>query len=122
MVWGAGGSVGRGANIFIMGVVGALGGYAFFQFLLRGAKDKQKIFLRSAFVAAWVSVIGAAVAAAFEIAVSGTDPLSAVLPAMTLSHIVIGAAEGSITVAALAILMQRHFKIAVFPDESSDEQ
>ena len=122
LMFGDGGIVALGANIFNMGVVGALGGYAFFQFLLRGAKDKQKIFLRSAFVAAWVSVIGAAVAAAFEIAVSGTEPLSAVLPAMTLSRIVIGAAEGSITVAALAILMQRHFKIAVFPDESSDEQ
>lgn len=122
LMFGDGGIVALGANIFNMGVVGALGGYAFFRFLLRGAKDAKRICLRSAFVAAWVSVIGAAVAASLEMAISGTESLSAVLPAMTMTHIIIGVAEGMITVAVLSVLMQRNFKLAMLPDESSDEK
>ena len=93
LVFGDGGIVALGANIFNMGVVSVLGGYAFFRFLMRGAKDAKKMFLRSAFVAAWVSVIAAAVAASLEMAVSGTESLGSVLPAMTLTHILIGAAD-----------------------------
>ena len=69
------------------------GGYAFFRFLSYG-KDVKRQFLRNAFVAVWVSVIAAAVS--FEIALSEPNR-SIVLPAMALTHIVIGCAEGMIT-------------------------
>lgn len=112
-LFGDGGALAIGANIFNMGIVGALGGYAFFRFLVRG-KIKKRGFLRSAFVAAWVSVVGAAIAASFEIAVSGTKALSIVFPAMTLTHVAIGFMEGVITIAALSLLMKRGYKLAIF--------
>lgn len=121
LVFGDGGIVALGANIFNMGVVSVLGGYAFFRFLMRGAKDAKKMFLRSAFVAAWVSVIAAAVAASLEMAVSGTESLGSVLPAMTLTHILIGAAEGAITVTVLAVLMRQNFRLAS-ADDYADEK
>lgn len=117
--FGDGGVLALGANIFNMGIVGALGGYYYFKFLARGAKDAKKCFLKNAFVAAWFSVIFAAVAASFEIAFSGTGTLSAVLPAMTMAHIAIGLAEGSITVAILAILQKKNFRLEIFSAEKT---
>lgn len=111
VVFGDGGVLALGANIFNMGIVGALGGYAFFRFLSYG-KDVKRQFLRNAFVAAWVSVIAAAVMASLEIALSGTKPLSIVLPAMALTHIVIGCAEGMITALILSLLLNHGFSLA----------
>jgi cobalt/nickel transport system permease protein len=113
-VFGDGGVFALGANIFNMGIVGALGGYHYFRFLTKGAKDMKKAFLGSAFMAAWLSVILAAVAASCEIAVSGTKALSSVLPAMTFTHIMIGFGEGVITALVLALLMKRGYGLAVF--------
>ncbi|QQS15665.1 MAG: energy-coupling factor ABC transporter permease [Candidatus Moraniibacteriota bacterium] len=120
MVFGDGGILALGANIFNMGIVGGLGGYAFFRFLSQG-KDVKRQFLRNAFVAAWMSVIAAAVAVSLEIAISGTGPLSVVLPAMTLAHIVIGFAEGVITVFILAFLLNRGFSLSALERPASDE-
>lgn len=118
-IFGDGGMLALGANIFNMGIVGALGGYAFFRFLMKG-KGGKKYFLRNAFVAAWVSVIGAAVVTSFEIAASGTETLSVVLPAMTLTHIVIGIMEGAITVTVLFLLMKRGYAIAIFEQQAPE--
>lgn len=117
-MFGDGGVLVLGANIFNMGIVGALGGYAFFKFLMKGGV-KKTVFLKSAFVAAWVSVIVAAIAASFEIAISGTQALSVVLPAMTLTHVAIGFMEGTITVAVLSLLMKRGYKLAIFEKEEA---
>ncbi len=118
VLFGDGGILALGANIFNMGVVGALGGYAFFRFLRKGTVSKR-LFLRSAFVAAWVSVVLAAVAASFEIALSGTKPLSVVLPAMTLTHTAIGFVEGMLTAGILSFLLKKNFKLAAFEKDSS---
>jgi cobalt/nickel transport system permease protein len=120
-MFGDGGVIALGANIFNMGVVGALGGYVFFRFLMKGAVRK-KGFLRNAFVAGWVSVIVAAIAVSFELAFSGIKPLSMVLPAMMLTHIAIGFMEGIITVFVLWILMKKGFKLAVFEKKESYEK
>ena len=120
-MFGDGGVLALGANIFNMGIVGAFGGYAFFQFLMKGSV-KKKAFLKSAFVAAWVSVIAAAIAASFEIALSGTKALSVVLPAMTLTHVAIGFMEGVITVAVLSLLIKGGYKLAVFEKEETYEK
>ena len=119
LMFGDGGVLALGANIFNMGIVGALGGYGFFRFLMRG-KIEKKGFLRSAFVAAWVSVIAASVVTSFEIAVSGTQDLSIVLPAMTLTHIAIGCMEGVTTATALSLLMKRGYAIAVFEKQAPE--
>lgn len=117
ILFGDGGVLALGANIFNMGVVGALGGYGFFRFLLNG-RASERLFLRNAFVAAWVSVVFAAVATSFEIALSGTKALSVVFPAMTLIHIAIGFVEGIFTAGILSILLKKNFKLAVFEKET----
>ncbi len=112
-MFGDGGILALGANIFNMGIVGVLGGYYYFKFLTKSAKDLKKVFLKSAFVAAWLSVVFAAVAVSIEIAFSGTKSLSIVLPAMTLTHIAIGFMEGGITVGVLFVLMKKNYKLEV---------
>jgi cobalt/nickel transport system permease protein len=119
-LFGDGGVLALGANIFNMGIVGALGGYAFFQFLVRGNVTKKN-FLAAAFVAAWVSVVAAAIATACELAFSGTADLSAVLPLMTLTHVAIGFMEGIITAAVLFVLVKKEYALAVFEKEKTYE-
>lgn len=119
-MFGDGGFLALGANIMNMGVVGALGGFAFFRFLTRG--ETKRRFLSSAFVAAWISVIVAAVAASYEIALSGTGSLETVLPAMTLAHIAIGFVEGIITVLVLAVLVKKQYRLAVFEKQETYEK
>ncbi len=121
LMFGDGGILALGANIFNMGIIGAIGGYTFFRFLMRG-KIGKKGLLSCAFVAAWVSVIAAAVATSFEIAISGTKALSAVLPAMTLTHVAIGLMEGAITVMVLSLLMKSGYKLASLEKEETYEQ
>jgi cobalt/nickel transport system permease protein len=120
-MFGDGGVLALGANIFNMGIIGALGGYAFFRFLMKG-EVKRRHFLRNAFVSAWFSVIFAAMSASLEMALSGTKALSIILPAMTLTHIAIGLMEGVITVAILSLLMKRGYALAVFEKKKSYEE
>lgn len=121
LLFGDGGMLALGANIFNMGIVSALGGYAFFRFLMKGIAKKRG-FLRSAFVSAWISVIMAAIATSFEIAFSKTASLSVVLPAMTLLHIAIGLVEGALTVLVLSLLMKKGYALAVFEKKEVYEE
>ena len=120
--FGDGGVLALGANIFNMAVFGALGGYYYFKFLTKNAKDIKKVFLKSAFVAAWLSVVFAAIATSVEIALSGTKALAVVLPAMTLTHIAIGFMEGVITVVILSILIKKNYKLEIFNKEKAYEE
>jgi len=92
-----GGLVALGANIFNMGVIGAIGGYYLYRII---KKYFKQVFL-AAFFAAWISVVLASAAASVELAISGTIPLNTVLPAMTKGHLLIGIGEGIITVLVL---------------------
>ncbi|PIS42967.1 MAG: cobalamin biosynthesis protein CbiM [Candidatus Kerfeldbacteria bacterium CG08_land_8_20_14_0_20_40_16] len=92
-----GGLVALGANIFNMGVIGAIGGYYLYRII---KKYFKQVFL-AAFFAAWISVVLASAAASVELAISGTIPLNTVLPAMTKVHLLIGIGEGIITVLVL---------------------
>jgi cobalt/nickel transport system permease protein len=104
LVFQDGGLVVMGANIFNMGVIGTLGGYAVYRTLCRlfGGEDRGR--LPAAGIAAWVSVVAGATAMALELAVSGTTPLEITLPAMVGVHAVIGVGEALITMAALAFI------------------
>lgn len=105
LVFQDGGLFALGANILNMGIVAGLVGY----YVHRGGtflfgKGKRGM-LSSGGVAAWFSVVAASVTCAFELAISGTVPLSMALPAMAGVHALIGIGEGAITAAVLALVM-----------------
>lgn len=92
-----GGLIALGANVFNMGIIGAVGGYYFYEFLRMRIK---KIWL-AAFIATWLSVVIASAACAIELALSNTIPFKTVLPAMMSVHALIGLGEGVITIVVL---------------------
>ncbi|AUS99631.1 cobalt transporter [Nostoc sp. CENA543] len=99
-----GGITALGANIFNMAVIGVWVGWILTQTLQRllgGAKGRLPL---AAGIAAGISVVVAAIACAIELALSGTAPITIVLPAMTGIHILIGVGEGLITGGVLAYL------------------
>ncbi len=100
-----GGITVMGANIFNMGLIGTFGGYYLFAAIRRALGSNQ---LRSAVVAsavaAWCSVVAAALACALELAASGTVPLNVALAAMVSWHILIGIGESLITVATITFI------------------
>ena len=87
-----------GANVFNMCILGC-----FISGIIigKGRKTGHKTFYSLVALAAWLSVVGAAVSCALQLSLSGTSPLKVVLPAMTAIHALIGAFEGFITVIAL---------------------
>jgi cobalt/nickel transport system permease protein len=99
-----GGLLVMGANIFNMGVIGTLGGYALYRVLCGLFGGEARGRLPAAGVASWVAVVAGAAATAVELGVSGVTPLQVALPAMVGVHVVIGIGEALITVAALAFI------------------
>lgn len=100
-----GGLLALGANIFNMGILGALLGY-YVYFGIRKLFGGNKGILIGTFIASWLAVVLAASATALELAVSGTSPLRVVLPAMAGVHIVIGLGEAIITTAVVTFVLQ----------------
>ena len=101
-VFADGGLTALGANVFNMGVAGALvvGG------LMHVAnKLAPKRILPIAAVGAWLAVMTGAALTALELALSGTVPLGTVLPAMLGTHLLIAAGEAVITVAAVSAVL-----------------
>ena len=99
-----GGLAALGINVFNMGVVTALLGYAVYTGTNRLANGRLWLIQVGAFAAAWLTVQASAALTAFELAVSDTSPLSVVLPSMIGVHALIGIGEGLITVAALSFV------------------
>ena len=99
-----GGLVIMGANIFNMGIIGTLGGYALYRGLCRvlGGEDRSR--LPAAGIAAWASVVAGSVAMTVQLGASGVVPLQVTLPAMLGVHALIGIGEALITVAALGFI------------------
>ncbi len=100
-----GGILALGANIFNMGIVGGFSAYYIYKGLSVVLGDSNRSKLISCFAASWASVLLASTACAIELAVSGTSPLSVVLPAMAGVHAIIGVGEGLITVAVVSLVM-----------------
>jgi cobalt/nickel transport system permease protein len=101
-LFGDGGAFALGANLLNMGLV-AVGVSA--GILAVGSRLKMPRWFALAF-AAWCSTIAAAAACAMELAASGAQPLSVVLPAMLKVHALIGIGEALITVAVVALVKQ----------------
>jgi len=104
LIFQDGGLIALGANVFNMGVVACLVSHYAFTWFKRLLGEGPQGTGISGFVAAWASVVTAAIACSLELAISGTSALAVALPAMTLVHILIGIGEGLITVAVLAFL------------------
>ncbi|MCU0505420.1 MAG: energy-coupling factor ABC transporter permease [Chloroflexi bacterium] len=104
LIFQDGGLVVMGANIFNMGVIGTLGGYAIYKAVATALGGEQRARIPAAGVAAWCSFVVAAAAMSIELAVSGTAPLSVTLPTMVGVHALIGVGEAVITMAALGFI------------------
>ncbi len=91
-----------GANIFNMAIVQVFVGFWIFY----GLRKLIKSPLVRAFVAALVGTLVSAMAAAFELAISGTIALKLVFPAMVGWHLLVGLIEGVITVLIIGYLMR----------------
>jgi cobalt/nickel transport system permease protein len=94
-----------GANIFNMGLIGTFGGYYLYKSIRWAiAPNKWRGMVVGTAVAAWASVVVAAMATALEIALSGTVPLKIALIAMLSWHVVIGIGEAIITIIAVRFI------------------
>jgi cobalt/nickel transport system permease protein len=98
-----GGLLVMGANIFNMGLLTALIGFGLYRLV---AGQSKGLRLAMAGLAAWLSVMAAALATALQLWLSGTSPVEIVMPAMLGVHALIGLGEALITVAALAFITQ----------------
>ena len=98
-----GGLLVMGANIFNMGILTALIGYGLYQAV---KKQKKGVQIPVIAVAAWISVMAAALTTSFQLWLSGTSPAGVVFPAMLSVHMLIGIGEALITVAAFTFIMQ----------------
>jgi len=105
LIFQDGGLLALGANIFNMGVVAGFSAYYIYRIMGSLLGDSNRSRLVAGFVAAWASVLLASIACAIELAVSGTSPLSVVLPAMAGVHALIGIGEGLITVAVVSVVL-----------------
>src|SRR3990172_1399208 len=100
-----GGLVVMGWNVVNMGVVAAFSGCLTYTLARRLAGESRVAILAASFAAGWISVVIASLAAAIELAASGTSPLTLAVAAMGSVHALIGIGEGIITAAAVGLLL-----------------
>jgi cobalt/nickel transport system permease protein len=99
-----GGLLVMGANIFNMGVIGTLGGFALYRVLVSLLGSERRGRIPAAAMAAWVAVVAGAAAMAVQLAVSGFIALEVTLPVMLGVHALIGIGEAIITAAAIGFI------------------
>jgi cobalt/nickel transport system permease protein len=99
-----GGLVVLGVNIFNMAIVSSFVAWALFTTVNHGTSPRT--LLVSSFIAAFGSVVAAAMVTAVQLSLSGTSPLTVAFPAMTGVHALIGIGEGLITMGAVAFVRQ----------------
>lgn len=104
LVFQDGGLLVMGANIMNMGIVGTFGGYLVFRAVARVLGGEERSRIPAAAIAAWVAVVGGAVAMTLQLAASGTTALEIALPVMVGVHALIGIGEALITAAALGFI------------------
>lgn len=104
LIFQDGGLLALGANIFNMGVIGVTVSYFTYTTLKKFLGEQRWMLFVNGFVTAWLSIFIASLAAALELAASGTSPANISVPAMAGIHALIGIGEGLITVGALAFI------------------
>jgi cobalt/nickel transport system permease protein len=105
LIFQDGGLLALGANLFNMAIVGVAVSYFVYTSLRRLLGARPWGVLASGFAAAWSSIFIASLAAALELAASGTSPANVAVPTMGGIHALIGIGEGLITVGALGFLL-----------------
>ena len=111
-----GGLLALGANIFNMAVIGVTVSYAVYTVLNKVIRKGKWAFGVKGFIAGWCSIFIAALAAALELAISGTSPANIAVPAMGSIHALIGIGEGLITLAALMFIATSKKEILEQPE------
>jgi cobalt/nickel transport system permease protein len=104
LIFQDGGLVVMGANIFNMGIVGTMGGYALYRALCGALGGERRARIPAAGIAAWLSVVLGSMAMALELGISGTTSLVVALAAMVGIHVFIGIGEALVTMAALGFI------------------
>jgi len=104
LIFQDGGLLALGANIFNMAIIGVFVSYGVNQILRRWLGEDLKSVMIRGFAAAWSSIFIASLAAALELAISGTSPGNIAVPAMAGIHALIGIGEGLITLGALSFI------------------
>jgi cobalt/nickel transport system permease protein len=104
LIFQDGGLLALGANLFNMAVVGVLVSYSVYTSVQKLARGRSWGIFVGGFAAAWLSIVIASLAAALQLALSGTTPANIAIPAMGGIHMLIGIGEGLVTVGALAFL------------------
>jgi cobalt/nickel transport system permease protein len=105
LVFADGGVTALGANVLNMGVIGGLAVGGLMLAAQRVLPQSRTTTLAVAGAGAWLAVVAGAAACALELAISGTVPLGTVLPTMVGVHVLIGAGEAVITVAAVSAVL-----------------
>jgi cobalt/nickel transport system permease protein len=104
LIFQDGGLLALGANLFNMAVVGVTVSYFVYTSIQKLARGRSWGIFVGGFAAAWLSIVVASLAAALQLALSGTSPANISVPAMGGIHMLIGIGEGLITIGALAFL------------------
>ena len=104
LIFQDGGLLVLGANIFNMAIIGVAVSYFVYTTIRRLAGGRNWGIFVGGFLAAWLSIVIASLAAALELALSGTSPANIAIPAMGGIHALIGIGEGLITVGVLAFV------------------
>jgi cobalt/nickel transport system permease protein len=100
-----GGLLALGANVFNIGVIGALGGYVIFLGIRKLIKGDRGIII-GAFGAAWLATLISTGAVALQMIVSGASPAELVLPALGIINLIVGAIEGLITATIIGFVLK----------------
>ena len=104
-VFADGGVTALGANVFNMGIIGGVGGYAIYRAVSQMFSGTRGLITAAVF-AAWCSTVVAAISCAGQLALSGTVPWSVAFPAMANVHMLIGIGEGLITALVIVAILR----------------
>jgi len=104
LIFQDGGLLALGANIFNMGLIGVTVSYFVYTSIRKLARGRSWGIFAGGALAAWSSIVVASLAAALQLALSGTSPANLAIPAMAGIHMLIGIGEGLITFGALVFL------------------
>ena len=105
LIFADGGLTALGTNIFNMGIVGGMAGWAIFAMLKSILPKTRTGFLAATATASWFSVVLASAVCALELAMSGTSPIAIALPAMAGVHAIIGIGEAIITTIVISMVL-----------------
>jgi cobalt/nickel transport system permease protein len=104
LIFQDGGLLALGANLFNMGVIGVAVSYFVYTSIRKISGGRSWGIFVGGGVAAWFSIVISSLAAALQLALSGTSPANLAIPAMAGIHMLIGMGEALITVGALIFL------------------